>query len=301
MQARDRDGAAGAAFAENDRDARHAQQKRSIGRPRDRFGLAAFFRVHAGKRSGGIDKRNDGQTETVGKLHEAHGLAIAFRPRHAEIMLNSCFGAGAFFLAKDANGTAAKPAETADDRGVLAKLPIARQGREIVHEGLDIIAKMRPLRMPGDLRLLPGRQIGIKIGKRLLGLGFEPGQFLANGNGVALRRELAEFQNLGFEFGDWFFKIEIASHCRRRGYAKDRTRLGAAPKFPSWRHNGIGNSRTETNAKCLIGPWYFRSVETRYFAPRSQEAAPAVRMVWRQNRVKPRAKRFRRSTPRKAR
>jgi hypothetical protein len=94
---------------------------------------------------------------------------------------------------------------------------------------------MRPLRMPRDLRLLPGRQIGIKIGKRLLRLGFEPGQFLANSNGVTLSRELAEFQNLGFEFGNRFFKIEIASHCRRRGYAKDRTRLGAAPKFPSWR------------------------------------------------------------------
>ncbi len=86
--------------------------------------MAAFFRVHAGKRAGGIDKRNDGQTETVGKLHEAHGLAIAFRPRHAEIMLNSRFGAGAFFLPKNADRTAAKPAETADDRGVLAKLPV---------------------------------------------------------------------------------------------------------------------------------------------------------------------------------
>ena len=149
-------------------------------------------------------------------------------------MLNSCFGAGAFFLPKNADRTAVKPAETADDRGVLAKLPVARQGREIAHESLYIIAKMRPLRMPRDLRLLPGRQIGIKIGKCLLGLGFEPGQVLANSNGIALRRELAEFQNLGFEFGNWFFKIEIALHCRRRGYAKDRTRLGAAPKFPSW-------------------------------------------------------------------
>ena len=109
---------------------------------------------------------------------------------------------------------------------------------------------MRPLGMPRDLRLLPGRQIGIKIGKRLLGLGFEPGQFLANGNGVALRRELAEFQHLGFEFGNGFFKIEIASHCRRRGYAKDWTRLGA------FRHGATrnGNSRTETNAKMH---WHF--------------------------------------------
>ena len=75
-------------------------------------------------------------------------------------------------------------------------------------------------------------------------------------------RELAEFQNLGFEFGNWFFKIEIASHCRRRGYAKDRTRLGAAPNFRRGATRN-GNSRTAINAKCLIGSWYFRSVETR--------------------------------------
>src|SRR5580704_15402842 len=172
-------------------------------------------------------------------------------------MLNSCFGAGAFFLAQDADRTAAKPAETADDRGVLAELPVARQGREIAHEGLDIIAKMRPLWMPRDLRLLPGRQIGIKIGERLLGLGFEPGQFLANGNGVALRRDLAEFQNLGFEFGNGFFKIEIASHCRRRGYAKGRARLGAAPNFPSWRHEER-KFPNRNQRQPHDRPWYFK-------------------------------------------
>ena len=118
-------------------------------------------------------------------------------------------------MAKDADRTAAKPAETADDRGVLAKLPVTRERCEIAHERFDTVAEMRPLRVPRDLRLLPGREIGIKIGKRLLGLGFEPRQFLANGNGVALRRELAQLQNLGFEFGNRFFKVEIGAHCRR--------------------------------------------------------------------------------------
>jgi hypothetical protein len=81
-----------------------------------------------------------------------------------------------------------------------------------------------------------------------------------------------------------------------------RTGSALAPR-PNFRQGGTrnGNSRTETNANCMIGPWYFRSAEIRYFEPRSQETAPAVRMVWRQARVKPRARRLRRSTPRKAR
>ena len=169
-----------------------------------------------GNAPGGIDEGDDWQAETVGKLHEAHGLAIAFRPRHAEIVLDARLGVGALFLADDADRPAAEPAETADDRRVLAKLPVTRQGREIVHERLDIVAEMRPLRMPRDLRFLPGREIGIKIGQCLLGLGFETRQLLANGYGVALRREHAQFQDLGFKLGDRFFKVEIGAHGRRR-------------------------------------------------------------------------------------
>ena len=74
--------------------------------------------------------------------------------------------------------------------------------------------------MARDLRLLPGREIGIEIGKRLPGLGFEPRQFLANGNGIALRREHAQLQNLGFEFGNRFFKVEIGAHCHRDVFAE---------------------------------------------------------------------------------
>ena len=242
-----------------------------------------------------------GKTETVGKLHEAHGLAIAFRPRHAEIMLNSCFGAGAFFLPKNADRTAAKPAETADDRGVLAKLPVARQGREIAHESLDIIAKMRPLRMPRDLRLLPGRQIGIKIGKRLLGLGFEPGQFLARWQ----RRRPSP--RAGGVPEPWL-RVRQLVFQNRDSFALPPERLCQGPD-PPWRRpqisvvapQGTEIREPKPTPNALIWPLVFRSAETRYFEPRSQEAAPAVRMVWRQTRVKPRERRFRRSTPRKAR
>ncbi len=61
------------------------------------------------------------------------------------------------------------------------------------HQRFDVIAEMRPLRMPRNLRLLPGRETGVKIGKRLFGLALEPRQFLANGNGIALRGELTQF------------------------------------------------------------------------------------------------------------
>ncbi len=81
-------------------------------------------------------RETTGKTEPVGELHEAHGLAIALGTRHAEIMLDSRFRVGAFFLAKDADRAAAKPAETADDCRILAKLPVPRERREIASPAL---------------------------------------------------------------------------------------------------------------------------------------------------------------------
>ena len=71
---------------------------------------------------------------------------------------------------------------------------------------------MRALRMAGDLRLLPRRQIGIEIEQRFGRLGFQPGQFLANANALAISAKRAQFLDLGFEIGHRLFKIEIAAH-----------------------------------------------------------------------------------------
>src|ERR1700731_427320 len=83
----DRNSAARAAFTKYDGDARYPKQERCVGRSSDCFRLAALFRVDTWKRARGINKRNDRQAESVGKLHDPRRLAIAFRPRHAKIML----------------------------------------------------------------------------------------------------------------------------------------------------------------------------------------------------------------------
>ena len=71
---------------------------------------------------------------------------------------------------------------------------------------------MRAQLMARDLGLLPGGQRGIKIDERLLRLDFEPGELVANGHGIALLPELAQFLDLGFKLGDRLFKVQIATH-----------------------------------------------------------------------------------------
>ena len=103
----------------------------------------------------------------VGHVHEAGRLAVAFRPRHAEIVLEAAVGVGALLVADDADALAAEAAEAADDRRVLAEFAIAGERDEIGDEPGDVVEAMRPLRMAGDLGLLPGCQLGVEFLERL--------------------------------------------------------------------------------------------------------------------------------------
>ncbi len=88
----DRDGAAGAAFADDHRDVRHAERQAGLGGPGDRLGLAALLGADARIGARGVDQRDDRDVEMVGHVHEAHRLAVPFRPRHAEIVLQAAVG-----------------------------------------------------------------------------------------------------------------------------------------------------------------------------------------------------------------
>ncbi len=72
---------------------------------------------------------------------------------------------------------------------------------------------MRSLRVAGDQRLLPGRQIGIKLDERLRRLFLDPRDFLADVGPAS--GQGTQFVYLGVEFGDGFFEIQIGAHVIR--------------------------------------------------------------------------------------
>ena len=115
-------------------------------------------------------------------------------------------------MADDADRLAAKPAEAADDGLVVAELPVPGERREVLHQALDELGGMRPLWMARDLRLLPGCQLGVEFPQRLVRLGLEALDLVADGDGVAARRHGAQLLDLGLQFGDRLFEIEIAAH-----------------------------------------------------------------------------------------
>src|SRR3984957_6757275 len=146
----------------------------------------------------------------VGHVHQTDRLAIALRPRHAEIVLEPAVGIGALFVADDADAVAAETAEAADDGFVLAVLAAARERDEILDQRRDIIEAMRSLRMSRHLRLLPWREPGIELLERLRRLAFDAADLV--GDRVAVAVERAQFLDLGLELGHRFFEVEIATH-----------------------------------------------------------------------------------------
>ena len=128
-------------------------------------------------------------------------------------MLDAALGGGALFLADDADALAAETAEAAHQRLVLAELAVARHRREFGDQRIDEIGEVRPLRMTRHQRLLPRRQTGIEVGQRLRRLVLDPRDLVADI--AAGRGKRAQLVDLGLEFGDGFFEVEIAAHLIR--------------------------------------------------------------------------------------
>ena len=92
-------------------------------------------------------------------------------------------------MADDHRRAALEAPDAADDRLVLAEIAVAGERREILYEPVDVVAEMRPLRVPRDLRLLPGGELGIGLFQSVARLGLELGEFLLNRNGALLGGE----------------------------------------------------------------------------------------------------------------
>ena len=207
----------------------HAEAHAGIGAPRDGLGLASLLGADAGIGACRVDQAHHRQREAVGHLHQPLRLAVALRPRHAEIVLDPAFGVGALFVPDDHRRAALEPSDAADDRLVLAEVAVAGERREILHQPVDIVAEMRPLGMPGDLRLLPGGELRIGLLQRLLRLGLELGELLLDGHRALLGGERFELGDLAFKLGNRLFEIEISAHLAEGG-PSDPSRAGCRVK-----------------------------------------------------------------------
>ena len=209
----DRDGAAGAAFADDDRDRRHLERQAGGGRARDGLGLASLLGADAGIGAGSVHQRQKRDLETVGKLHQAHRLAVAFRPHRAEIVLDAACRVRALLLADHRHRLAAEAGEAADDRLIVAEIAVAGQGREITEQALDVVDAMRPVGMAGDLHLLPGGKCLVEVAQGIARTLFQPVDLVGDIDRLAVLGKLLQLEDLELQILHRLFEIEVIVHA----------------------------------------------------------------------------------------
>ena len=127
--------------------------------------------------------------------------------RAAEVTHQILFRIAAFLLADHHHTMVVDRGQSADDRVVVGKTPVAVQFDEAGRDALQVIQHVRTLRVAGQLHALPGREVGED---------FFLGRFEFVFDGVNLRGEidllfggllLKRLQRL-FQFGNGFFEFE---------------------------------------------------------------------------------------------
>ena len=103
-------------------------------------------------------------------LGQAKRLAIAFRIRHAEVALHVFLQIAPLGLSDDRDRRLLKHGDPADDGAVIAITAIAMQLIKCMKQPLQIILRLWPARMTGQIDPVPGTQILIHLFLQLLDL-----------------------------------------------------------------------------------------------------------------------------------
>ena len=114
----------------------------------NRFALPALFGADAGIRARCVDERQDRQAKAIGELVEPARFAIPFGLRLSKVTCRFLFRRAPFLMPDDDDAASVEARQTADDRRIIGKSPIAVQLLPIGEQMLDIIERVRPIRMP---------------------------------------------------------------------------------------------------------------------------------------------------------
>src|SRR5262245_10723665 len=204
---RDSERAAGAAFADDGAQDRHAQLGHGIEVAADRFRLAALLGPDARIRARRVHEREYRHAELLGELHQPQGLAVALGLGHAEIAENLLLGVAPLLVADHHAGLAVEAREPADNGGVVGEAAVAVQLLEAGEEIADVVERVRALRVARHQRDLPRAELAVDfLGERLAFL-LELRDLRRDvERGVVLHE--AQLLDLGLELGDRLLEFQ---------------------------------------------------------------------------------------------
>ena len=119
-------------------------------------------------------------------------------------------------MADQHHRAALEAAHAAEDRLVLAEIAVAGKRGEVLDQPLDIVFEVRPLGVTGDLRLLPGGELGISLFQCLPRFRFELRKLLLDRHRTLLGGERLQLGDPAFKLGNRLFEIEIGAHAAKK-------------------------------------------------------------------------------------
>jgi hypothetical protein len=153
---------------------------------------------------------NTGKAELLGDLHQTQCLAVALGPRHPEVARRALLGVATLLMAEHHAGLAVEARQAADDRLVVGERAVAVQLLEVGEHLVDVVERVRALRMACDLRHLPGRQARIDVLGEEQALLAQPVDLLGDVD-RRLVLHVTKLFDLRFELGDGLLEIEEVS------------------------------------------------------------------------------------------
>src|SRR5262245_29954610 len=208
----DSEGAAAAPLARD-----HAHDGRAEARhlpqvARDGLPLPALFGAEAGIGARRVDEGHDGLTELGPELHQAERLTIAFGVRHPEVAGDVLASVAALLMPDHHHRLPLEAREAAHDGLVVAVDAVAVELHEVLEEQADEVEGVRPLRVAGDLRPLPGGETSVDL---LL----EPAETLLELADLVARRlrvrRGAQLAQALFDLDERAFEVKLVRHTRR--------------------------------------------------------------------------------------
>ena len=147
--------AAAPALADHRRDYWDRNAEPIHDRVRDRGGDAALFSAGSGIGAGRVDQRDDRKTELRRVVGEPKRLAVTLGMHHPPVPRHALFEAAALLVAEEDRRPPVPCADSADQRRIVSRQPIAMQLDEIGREAPDVVERVRAVRMSRELDDLP--------------------------------------------------------------------------------------------------------------------------------------------------
>ena len=153
---RQRQCAAAAALTGDNRQNRHLHIRHLKEVAGNRLALASLLCLHTRECTWRIDKTDDRTVKFRRLFHQTERLSVSFRRRHAEVVLHAVFRGFTSLLSNDRDRHSIERCHTADDRHIIAIIPVAVELGKIVKQDPDIIAGVQTSGATGLAYCLPG-------------------------------------------------------------------------------------------------------------------------------------------------